>query len=343
MVRNYRKPELSDNRILVPVIKKLSDNITLFSPPKMLPKPMTPFSRRISSVYACMLIGRTVRKLKMDNAILWVYRPEYAPGIEWIPHSRLIFDLADDIASYGPRYTRRARFVAKCTEQLTLKSDLMIVTSPTLKKMYQDRAKKCILVTNGFDEKLFNGEQHRIPKDLIDIPRPIAGFVGTLFSFLDFQLLFNTARELSNVSFVFVGPVEQSGKDGVDLISKLDNTYFLGSKKKELIPSYVSNFDVCLNPFKVDNVSNAVSPLKVYEYLAMGKPVLSTPMIGLEKEPAGKWVHFASGSNFGHSLSNLIKTNAHKKVMLNQIQAAKQFSWSALFETLLFHVKEISS
>jgi glycosyltransferase involved in cell wall biosynthesis len=338
MVRPYRKPELADNRFWAPVIKKLDKHITLFSPPMLFPKPTEPISSIISHKYISWLIGRAARQLGMDDGILWIYRPEYAPGISLIPHRHLVFDLADDLSSYNESANRMSAHIGRCTDTLAAKADLMVVTSPTLKDLYQGHTRRCELVPNGFDEKLFDGQPKPIPPDMAQIPKPIAGFVGTLFSFLDYELIYEAAKALPDVSFVFVGPVEKSGKQGVELVNRLKNTYFLGPKKKETIPAYVSNFNVCINPFKVDNVSKAVSPLKVYEYLATGRPVLSTPMAGLEKEEAGKRVQFAKASQFVHALSDLTKGN---EINTNQIKAANAFSWSSHFKDLLACVKEL--
>lgn len=339
MVRKYRKPELSKNRNILPSIERLNRNIILFNPPKLLPKPMIPTSSIISHTYISWLIGKTARRLNMSNAILWVYRPEYASGLKFIPHNRLVFDLADDLASYKESAKRRSRYVANCISKIAFLADQMIVTSPTLQKLYQNKTKRCALISNGFDEKLFDGQPKPIPKDLAQIPKPVAGFVGTLFSYLDYQLLYQVARSLPEVSFVFVGPVESNGKDGVALVNNLSNTYFLGPKNKESIPDYVSNFTVCLNPFKEDNVSKAVSPLKVYEYLATGRPVISTPMEGLAKETAGKWVHFVRPDSFKNKLEALITNN--NNINYDQIEAAREFSWTSQFNNLLNNIEDI--
>ncbi len=341
MVRPYRKPELADNRFFLPTLTKLDENITLFSPPRLFPKPTEPISSIASYKYISRLIGRTARRLGMDDGLLWVYRPEYAPGLGLIPHRRLVFDLADDLAAYNESATRMSAHIGDCTARLASAADLMVVTSPTLQDSYQGRTRQCELVPNGFDENLFDGNPKPMPPDMAQIPRPIAGFVGTLFSFLDYPLIYEAAKALPDVSFVFVGPVEKGGKQGVDQISSLKNTYFLGSKKREIVPDYVSNFNVCINPFKVDNVSKAVSPLKVYEYLATGRPVISTPMAGLEKEDAGKWVRFAEPAGFVQALSRLIKSDKINEINQEQIQAANTFSWESHFRRLSERIEEL--
>jgi glycosyltransferase involved in cell wall biosynthesis len=339
--RKYRKPELADNRLIRPRLERIDHRITLFSPPKLLPKPLEPISRKISCAYSSLLIAKAMRRMDFVGSILWVYDPVYAISLKMIPHSKLVFDLADDLSSYGSKQSRGSRFVAHCTTKLATESDLMIVTSPTLYDMYRHITNSCVEIPNGFDEKLFNEYHKTIPADLRRVSGPIAGFVGTLFSFLDFSLLYSTAKLLPDVSFVFIGPVEDNAKEEVQLLDTLDNTHFLGPKSKEMIPAYLASFDVCLNPFKVDRVSKSVSPLKIYEYLAMGKPVLSTPMLGIERESVGRMIDFAGKEVFATKLEDMIKTCKYTKKDDQQMKAIQKYSWTSRYETLVSHIKAI--
>jgi len=215
------------------------------------------------------------------------------------------------------------------------------VTSPTLHDKYRTKTRKCILVPNGFDEKLFDGKSKPVPSDLAGISRPVVGFVGVLFSFLDYDMIYETVAAMPDASFVFVGPVEKEGRAGVERLKTLPNTYFLGRKQKNDIPAYVTNFDVCINPFKIDNVSRAVRPLKVYEYLACGKPVVSTPMEGLRREEAGRWICFVEKDQFTAALTHALYETAASPIDIACIEAASGFSWTSQFNKSYQYVKEI--
>ena len=340
MVRKNAKIEIAKNRMFLPLLEKQSENIYLFSPLRLFPKPQIPFSSALSHQRFGKLISKTAKKLCMNSPILWLYRPEYAAAVRHIPHKKLVFDLADDLSAYSDNFVYSA-YVAKCVSRLSSQADLMVVTSPTLLDKYKKSTQKCLLVSNGFDENLFNGSQKPVPSDLKGIKRPVAGFVGVLFSFLDYELLYETAKGLPDVSFVFVGPTEKSGKKGVEKLKTLSNTHFLGRKAKEDIPGYVTNFDICLNPFKVDNVSRAVSPLKIYEYLACGKTVISTPMEGLARENAGKLITFINSDGFKEKIRESLNGLSFCSINRQHVDAAGEYSWSSRFNSLYKHLEII--
>jgi len=339
MVRSTDKPGIVRNRFFMPVVEKISENIYLFSPPRMFPKPNTYISTVINYRWFGGLIASAAAKLGFVEPVLWLYRPDYSGAMEKIPHKTLVFDLADDLSAYNADDGRRG-YIASCIDNIAGKADLMVVTSPTLHDKYINKTKKCVLVPNGFDENLFDGAPKPVPSDLKGIKRPIAGFVGVLFSFLDYELLYETAKGLSDISFVFVGPTEKSGREGVEKLKTLSNTHFLGRKAKKDIPGYVTNFDICLNPFKVDNVSKAVSPLKIYEYLACGKPVVSTPMEGLSREEAGEWIRFVEKDQFTATLAKVLNETTVSQIDIACIEAARGFSWTSQFNKLRAHLED---
>ena len=333
MARATDKSNIARNRFFLPFVEEISENIYLFSPPRMFPKPNTYISTVLNYKWLGSLITSAVAKLNFVDPVLWTYRPEFSETLTKIPHNRLVFDLADDLSAYNAG-NRRRRYIASCIDNIAGKADLMVVTSPTLQDKYKNKTRRCVLVPNGFDEKLFNGIPKPIPSDLSGISRPVIGFVGVLFGFLDYDMIYDSAIGIPDSSFVFVGPVEKNGQEGVERLKTLSNTYFLGRKPKNDIPAYVTNFDICINPFSVDDVSRAVSPLKVYEYLACGKPVVSTSMEGLQRDEAGKWIRFAERDQFVIALKDVLKGLASSEIDKACITASREFSWTSQFNRL---------
>jgi glycosyltransferase involved in cell wall biosynthesis len=340
LLRRTDKPTIARNRLFTPTLRFVNEQIQVYTPPRLLPKPNNVLSAWLSYQWHARLIGSRVRRLEMQKSILWVYGPEYAFALRYIPHSKLAFDLTDDLTGYRTGRIQRA-FVGACTRKLASESDLMVVTSPTLLSKYEGLTKRCILVPNGYDATLFDGIERAIPADLKQIPRPRVGFVGVLFGFLDYELLHRVAAGLPHVSFVFVGPVEESGRMGVEALRKLPNVYFLGRKARQDIPAYVHNFDVCINPFRIDAVSRAVSPLKVYEYLACGKPVISTPMEGLSRDDAGSLITFVAPDRFDEALRLEMNSRHVKERHQERMRAAEAFSWDRRFAALHPHVESL--
>src|SRR5690606_36107128 len=129
----------------------------------------------------------------------------------------------------------------------------------------------------GCDIERFDSRKtYVMPSDLMALAgKPIIGYVGALLEFrLDIGLQVFLAKSRPEWNFVFVG-----GEDAAFQNSKLHtlaNVYFLGQKDPSLTPAYVSYFDVCINPQLVNDITNDNYPLKIDEYLAMGKPVVAT-------------------------------------------------------------------
>jgi glycosyltransferase involved in cell wall biosynthesis len=333
MVRRPYWPGLAHNRWLRPLVEQRSERLFLFSPPRLFPKYTHPWVSTINYRWFGFLIAREAERLDMRNPCLWVYPPEYAVALEQIPHSRLVFDLVDDLEAYLDN-SAWSRATKRRIARLLERADLTVVTSPTLADDVAARARVCVLVGNGYDEQLFDNRPRPTPPELAAIPRPIAGFVGALFGFIDYDLLYRTAAGMPQVSFVFVGPIFNEGRRGVERLRALPNAYFLGAKPRAEIPAYVSGFDVCLAPFKTDGVARAVSPLKIYEYLACGKPVVSTPLEGVSREEAGRWICFAAGADFPAALAETLAAGGPPEVNTARAQAAKAFSWSRQFAKL---------
>jgi glycosyltransferase involved in cell wall biosynthesis len=119
-----------------------------------------------------------------------------------------------------------------------------------------------------------NHEPEDFPEELKDIKHPVAGFVGGISDWVDVSLIAAAARQLPEVNFVLIGPVLAD----VSCFTGMDNVRLLGAKPYKNLPAYVRNFDVCLVPFKINKLTESVNPIKMFEYLAAGKPVISTPL-----------------------------------------------------------------
>jgi glycosyltransferase involved in cell wall biosynthesis len=333
LVRKTDKPEIAKNKVFFPLLEKVDENLYLFCPPRALPKPGNLLSAKLTCKWFSLLIGMAARKIGMIDPVLWIYRPQYAVGLNYIRYSKLVFDLTDDLSAYNKKPSIFA-FVDSCIKTLARETDQMIVTSPTLFEKYKNFTINCVCIPNGFDSALFNGSRHPPPADMTGIRRPIIGFVGVLFLFLDYDLIHYIVIKHPDKSFVFIGPTERSAEDGVAKIRKLPNTYFLGRKERQTIPKYVSHFDLCINPFKIDDVSRSVSPLKVYEYLACGKPVISTYMEGLAKDGAGKYVSFVKDKKeFSGKIVEILESETEEnRNRLKRMKGVSTFSWDNLFE-----------
>ena len=133
--------------------------------------------------------------------------------------------------------------------------------------------KQPYLLTHGANHELFSGAENEHPL-LRKIPKPRIGYFGLFDERLDIGLLESTAKKMSHLSFVIVGPVETN----VSELHRLPNIFFPGAIPYEELPAMAKGWDICMLPYRRNRLTEAIQPLKIKEYLATGKPVISTPI-----------------------------------------------------------------
>ena len=334
-----RSPErhvraFATNRFLVPRLEQRDDRLHLLKPPRGLPKWSDPRVERATYAWYGRVVQRAIERLRFRDVLLWVYAPAYVHGLGAIRHRHLVFDLVDDLAAYGGDESAASSHLGGSVERLVRRCDLLVVSAATLLDTYGALARRVVQISNGYDAELFSrttavGADDPLP----DVPRPILGFVGTIFRFLDFELLEHVARVHADKSLVLVGPVEATARAPLERLMRHPNVVHVASRPRSEIPRYVAVFDVCLNPFRRSRVADSVNPLKVYEYLAAGKPVVSTPMEALRREPAGSMVAFAGdGADFCAAIDRALADGMNAAEARRA--AAAPYSWDRLFSRL---------
>jgi glycosyltransferase involved in cell wall biosynthesis len=135
-----------------------------------------------------------------------------------------------------------------------------------------------VLVANGVDFDHFGGRDHPVPEDLAEVlsDKPVIGYYGALAEWFDYDLLEAAARRL-DYDFVLIGPDYDGTAAGSPALA-LPNVHWLGPRPYGNLPAYLTRFDAATIPFMVNDVTHAVSPIKLFEYMAAGKPVVTPPL-----------------------------------------------------------------
>ena len=208
--------------------------------------------------------------------------------------------------------------------------DVMVVTSAD--NLYNDMIKKrkskknVILSSNGVDLKHFQKiSNEKIPQmeDIKKKHKLIVGYYGALASWFDYKLVIDLAKENPHIAFVLIGIKYDTTFDesGID---KIDNIYYLGPVNYEKLPNYASYFDIAWIPFMINEITLATNPIKVFEYMALNKLIVTSPMPECKKY---KSVFIAEKkSDYNKIFKNYkeLKSKEYEELLLKE---AEQNSW----------------
>lgn len=239
--------------------------------------------RRAIRSRAAELRRQLDRIVEWERAAALVVSPVWTPWLSELPFGRVVYDCIDDVAVQTPR-VELASLYRGWEAELIERADAAVVSAEVLGEGIRGRRGDMPMATirNGVDVERFERAAAALPRPA-DLPageRPIVGFVGALYEWIDWRLIGEVARAMPRADFVFVGP--HDGRPDAAALADRPNVTFLGARPYGQVPAYMAAFDVCWVPFDTGAISRAANPVKIYEYLALGKPVVSTPVADTE-------------------------------------------------------------
>lgn len=232
-----------------------------------IPAPSSKLSRQIARDLMIHQLLPQIEKAGLNDPILWSSLPTAADLCGHLNEHAVVYYCGDDFAALeGVNHQTAAHHESKLVD----KADLILAASEELESKFPS-SKTCLL-RHGVDFELFTKPSQRAADLPFNSSHRIAGFYGSLSSWLDYDLIEKIAIALPEWKFVFIGPNMMSGNP----LPKLSNIIYLGPKPHHELPSYSQHWDVSMMPFKVNAQIKACNPLKLMEYLAAGRPVVST-------------------------------------------------------------------
>jgi len=322
---------------------KINNNLKVNRIP-LLPLNKFDFIRKINSFILRTLIY-FMHKMKHYD-ILWISHPDQLQWLPKIKFKHVIYDCMDkyDKFSNNKRYLLSLK---KAEYHLIEFSDITFVSSNALKKVIKNNHKKSNikLVLNGLDLSYFEKPliSNLLTRTLFNLKNKydkIIGYVGAIGDWFDDDLLLDLSKSFPNYLFVLVGPI--NSKKVYNKLSSINNILFEGIKPYQEIPTYIDSFDVCLMPFKINEIVRFVNPVKVYEYLYYGKDIY-LPYYD-ELLIFSKFVHFYDNTDtlISKLKSPLSFQKKHHNLIRERTQFARDNSWNKRVSFIIKCIKDLN-
>lgn len=240
---------------------------------------------RLNLAIYCALIRRFVGCLSGEHLVVWLSYPLQAFAIDAFPdRALLIYDWMDDWEEFEILPVQSRRDLADVNERVVRRADLVLAVSTSLWRRARKMNQSAFLVPNATDYDLFAAARNLpIAPEMAAIPSPRIGYFGRIGDRVDFSLLRYVADERPRWSVVLIGPVWENRMEAAQELEAYPNVYFLGPRPYRDLPGLVAGFDVCLIPHTCDALTASMDPIKLYDYLATGASIVSTPVAGVER------------------------------------------------------------
>lgn len=308
-------------------LRKEEEKIHLLQPSRFLVGP-----DRLKRRYTIRLIHRSIRKLARPP-ILWIANVHKAHLMEKIPASIRIFDAIDDWESVsvfknlGPR-------ISSGYETVLEHADIIFTVSRHLKEQFQERAKSpCVIhLPNGVDAELF-----RLPADPPSVRKRarrdgphVLTYVGVLSERVDLELLEKIAQDWPQCRVQLIGPISRSAEQWRREHQHIPNLEWRGLVHHRRIPEILRSSDVLLIPHEESRLTLSMDPLKMYEYLTTGLPIVSTPV-----PPTGDYpslIYVGKGQSFSEQIGNALEEVRRpdaEELWHARIEESKKHHWES--------------
>jgi glycosyltransferase involved in cell wall biosynthesis len=221
----------------------------------------------------------SVTDVPAKGVILYIHFAPLVQLVQDFDHPVVIYDIYDDLAIFQADEddVPISRRVATHHGLLMDSAAAVLVSGATLAARHGEERPDLLIVENGVDLQMFSSRSDR-PEDFPAAEGPVIGYHGMVSYWFDFELLVAVARRKPEWTFVLVGPVDSRVAVEVKALGTCANILRLGEKPSSQIAAYVQHFDIGAIWFKVNGLTRAVNPLKMYECMAAGVPVVAPPL-----------------------------------------------------------------
>lgn len=273
-LRDYRRIGARiQNRLRARGGRVTPEGVRVYSP-LVLPFLNSRVARRVNVEVLVRALKGFVREIGAGDPVLWIYLPTWTvlACAKRIPHRMLVYHCIDAL-SESPHGV--SRDFAAAEAEILRRADLVLTTSETLFREKAPHNAHTHWAPSGVDDAWF--EEVAPEAEVVALPGPRIGFFGAIDHRIDLALIAALARRRRDWTFVLIGAV----RGDVSALAREANVRFLGAKPHRDLVGYVQGLDVLFLPYVIDGFTQHIQPAKLFECMALGKPVVATRLPAL--------------------------------------------------------------
>ncbi|MBN2654297.1 MAG: glycosyltransferase [Nitrospirae bacterium] len=264
--------------------KDKEERFEVFQPLLGLPCAKFAWLRQINFLIQKQQLNRYLEKTGFSPSIVWAYAP-YEPRLAkyiketYNPHL-VVHDIADERIALAETQSgqRAARVTKKYEEEIAGYCDAVITITEKLRDTKKHLHESIFVMPNGVDMDMFKkNAEYTKPEYFPDTEGKVVLYIGAIEEWVDVEAIYAAAASENGLDFLCVGPV----RSDISKLKQLRNVHLIGSKPYSEMPGYIAHSDVCILPFKDNEITRNSDPLKLLQYLSMGKPVVALKFEGI--------------------------------------------------------------
>lgn len=300
-------------------------NITVTQPLKLVPNSLS-VGRRLNEAMARAHVRHAAQDTGIVNPILWLNPQDALHLVGRMEERAVIYDITDDWTELTQSKALTRRIIAQDAE-LCRKANAVIVCSQRLYNLKRNLARNLYLIPNGVEAEHYCRVLDSTEPLIADTARwrkPVLGYTGTIHpDRVDAALVEALARRFAEGTVALIGPMLLSAESQARL-QACGNVVLTGAVAYERLPDYMRAFDVCITPHRMTPFTESLNPIKLWEYLAAGKPIVSTDVAGFRDYP--EFVRIAADTEgFVCAVQEALRENPAKGAARRE--EARRHSW----------------
>jgi glycosyltransferase involved in cell wall biosynthesis len=260
-------------RRIVSGVRQVEPNLYVMDPP-VLPLPGMAMAERVNRVVLAARLRNLCRRLHLQRPIVWTFLPNVNWLLGRLHEQMVIYHCVDEYSEFSgvPK-----EVIVRMERELIRRADLVFTSAEKLCAERREINPRTYFIPHGVDVAHFSralDPATTVAAEIAALPKPVIGFFGLLADWVDLDMIGALARARPQWSFALVGKAQTD----LRAVEGLPNVRLVGQRPYAALPGYCRGFDVGLIPFRMNELTLRVNPLKLREYLAAGLPVVSTPL-----------------------------------------------------------------